>query len=739
VTAPRLLFTISAQLRWRVPALLAALLLACGSGDPLQSVREQQAKGNFQASLEPLRELLAKTPDDPEVQFRYGRALRALGELSMAQWALMRALENPDWERRAAFELGTLNLQSGNWNQAIEAMNRILEDDPENIPALEFRANVRLRSRNQYQEALEDAELIALLDPGNENVLAIRTVALMGLNEKQDAKAALAELEKHFRESPSEALAARYCTAHAMFAAVEERLDDAETLFLGCFGSFPGAEVTFSGLLDFYESSGRQRKIIPFLTDQVRANPEEAAYRTELVARLETAGDFNSAEALLKVAVERASETDRVPAWFELGRHYMLRGNYDSAVETAAKVVAAVPEPTSFMLAYHAEALILANRLEEALDAAKKIPVATHRELVRGRVAYARDDCETAQAHFEEALGLWPENAVARFFNGRCAEELGDFDRAIEDYRYSMRADPRATDARLRLARILAAQRDGASVLHVMRHGGNFDIASMRPELAVIGIESLARFGTLSGLQNTLDDIRGRVGAVMWARVLAGVTRGFEERFGPEPAITFLLEREGLDFDRAENILLVDRLAELESAAGRPADAVLRTSRSLEQEGAKAARLEIHAGALARNGAPAAEVIAVYRQALVANSALPRSARALAHFHNAAGRTEAALAQIDAVLAEDGMAQNPVLMRERARWLAELARVAEAQSLLLDLLRENPTDFEAATLLANLYGKPGGSARQAHRYARQAARFGASEDPSAAAAVPSAP
>ncbi|MFP6563080.1 MAG: tetratricopeptide repeat protein [Myxococcota bacterium] len=730
MTAPQLVFAIRSHLQWTVSALLLATVVACSPTDPLQSVREQHSTGQYEASLEPLRELLAARPNDPEVQYRYGRALRELGELSMAQWALMRALEHPDWERPAAFELGALNLQSGNWDQAIEAMDRILERYPQNLQALEFRANVRLRTKNQYAEALEDAARIVEIDPENENAQVIRTVALMGLKQIDEASVALSELAETFRESPSEALAARYCTARAMFEAVEERHDEAEKLFLECFGTYPGSDVTFSGLLDYYEASEQRHKIIPFLAKQVRQKPDAGAFRNELIARLEAANDFNAAEDLLLTAAAQASESERIVAWFELGRHYMVRGDYVSAVDTSLKVLEAVAEPTSFMLAYHAEALILAGRLDDALEVAKRIQVSHHRELVRGRVAYTRGDCETAVEHFDEALRLWPENAVVRYYSGRCAEVLGDFGRAINEYRYAMRSDALATDASIRLARILNAEGDDASVFHVVRTGGNNNSDVLDAALMVIGIESLARSGSLTGLHNSLEAIRTRVGAVSWAKVLAGATRGIAHRYGPQRAISFLTAQADLDLGEVENILLVDLLAELETAAGRPDEGTQRTARSLENAGAEAARIEIHAAALARNGAPPEEVLALYRRALALDPALPRSASALARSHGARGDPAAALAEIAAALAADGMSQDRVLLRERARWLGELGSDTEARGLLLDLLRDDPTDTEATLILADSYRKPGGDPQLARRYAEQAARFSAGRNSS---------
>ena len=65
---------------------------------------------------------------------------------------------------------------------------------------------------------------------------------------------------------------------------------------------------------------------------------------------------------------------------------------------------------------------------------------------------------------------LWPDNAVARYYAARAAERLGDFDRAIDDYRYAIRAGIDDTDARYRLARLYEAARAYALALGVARH-----------------------------------------------------------------------------------------------------------------------------------------------------------------------------------------------------------------------------------------------------------------------------
>ena len=82
------------------------------------------------------------------------------------------------------------------------------------------------------------------------------------------------------------------------------------------------------------------------------------------------------------------------------------------------------------------------------------------RSLILGRVAQERGDAAAALEHFDAALRLWPNNPWARYYAALAAERLGDFDRALEEYRYSIRIDQGATDARTRGAKLLVAEGD---------------------------------------------------------------------------------------------------------------------------------------------------------------------------------------------------------------------------------------------------------------------------------------
>ena len=108
----------------------------------------------------------------------------------------------------------------------------------------------------------------------------------------------------------------------------------------------------------------------------------------------------------------------------------------------------------------YVDTLIQAERFEDARRELDTIELENMRELLEGRLLLATGDAEGALRAFESGIRLWPNNAGARFLAGQAAEQLGDFDRAIEEYREALRrrGEQGATDAAFYLARILAAR-----------------------------------------------------------------------------------------------------------------------------------------------------------------------------------------------------------------------------------------------------------------------------------------
>ena len=126
-------------------------VLACGPTDPLIEIREQHAAGNFEATIEPLRQLLDADSKNPELNRLYGTALLAIGRPSLAVWPLQRASEDPEYAVLAGIQLAAAQLQSSSVNDAAASAGRVLELEPDNLPALTLRARALLAGRQSVR------------------------------------------------------------------------------------------------------------------------------------------------------------------------------------------------------------------------------------------------------------------------------------------------------------------------------------------------------------------------------------------------------------------------------------------------------------------------------------------------------------------------------------------------------------------------------------------------------------
>ena len=188
------------------------------------------------------------------------------------------------------------------------------------------------------------------------------------------------------------------------------------------------------------------------------------------------------------------------------------------------------------MLEY-ADTLLRAGEFERALQAADEMTLDAHRAMIRARVAQQRGQPEQALAHFDEAFRLWPDNPWARYYAALAAEAIGDFDRAIEEYRYAIRISPAATDARTRVARLHLAEgraAEGLELLRVKRREAPLDF-----EGEVLMLRLQARLGQVDPALSHLARITIGSPCVQRRRVTSAA-EGLSDYRGPVAALSLL-------------------------------------------------------------------------------------------------------------------------------------------------------------------------------------------------------
>jgi tetratricopeptide (TPR) repeat protein len=715
----------------RCCALGAALLVClavtgCRERDPLEAIRQQQRAGDYLGSVEPLRELLATRPDDPEANFLYGKALLLTQRPGLATWSLRKAMEDPEWLVPAGLQLGFAALRARDFNEVVAIAGQILEREPENLQALLMRAQAHAHWRKDPELALADANRVLELDPEVLEAYEPRILALLFLERLEEASESLAEAGRRLADlDADQGVLAWHCSTTAAFQEASEDLEQARRTWSLCLEAHPTDPEVVSNAMAFYDGQGEPDRSLALLRAAVEGAPLNRNLRVALANRLRLAGDAAGAEAVLREATGARDPKRAVPAWMDLVRLRQALGEHGAAVDAMERALELAREagPLDPQLSFeYADALVLARQFDRAVEVAEDLPVPAHRHLILARVAQERRHPIRARAEFDEALRLWPDNPWARYYAARAAEELGDFARALEDYRYATRIDPGATDARTRGAALLLATGRPQPALQMLLVGRGKAPLEMEGQLLAMRLwgllgDMVAVRDGLAKMQQSHPDWAGRA--------LAAAAEGTARRADPAVALAMLASAPGVDYGDPRYAAALRAMLRFSHRAGE--DTAIREALEpiLAARPDSGALQEIRALDLELSGAPAEEVRAAYERALELE---PGNAGALAGLGRLAldEDPEAALGFFDRAAAADPADPEPKL--EAVRTLVALGKPDQAAERLDALLVEHPFEGEAAAERARLDLERGIATAQTLERAQRAARVGGGPD-----------
>jgi len=700
--------------RCAVALLCGALIWGCQPEKPLETARQLQQSGAFQASLEPLRERLDEQPDDPEAGYLYGRALLRTGRPSLAMWALRQAMEDPEWREAAGILLARAALINRDFNVAIDATTRILEDDPENATALLFRAQAHAHWRSDPEAALADANRALELAPDLLEAYEPLVLAFLALDREAEAREALEEAGRRLKQTDAPgSVLAWHCATTADFASGAGDEERAREVLEECLEAHPSDATVVSNALAFYDARGEPDRSLEVLRAAFEVDPQRRDLRGRLAERMRWAGEVGEAEALLREATEVEGPLRAAAAWEDLARFRQAMGEWDAAADALEQAIERTREatqPSEQLLFRYADALLLSGQLGRALEVGEELSVPAERHLVRGRVAQERGRYAQALEEFDEAVRLWPDNPSAHYYAARSAEQLGDFERAIEEYRYSIRADVAATDARTRVAKLLLAK--GRPMLAYQLLFLEVSKAPLEAEGTRLAYYLLARTAAPKQLQAALQQLGASAPASL-PNALAAAAEGVTERVGAAGAVNLLAGAPGIDYANPRALPVLHALVRYAHEADRPAVAEEAVEKALAAHPDFAAFHAIRGLHLEGTGDPKAARKA-YQQAL---TLAPENVAALIGLGRLAADPETALGFYERAIAADP--RNAEAQLGAARSLEASGRAEEAASRLEALLDQQPLSREAAAELVALDLARGDVT---HRTLEQAAR-----------------
>jgi len=708
--------------------LLATLVLtACEPSDPLIEIRQQQAAGQFAETVEPLRALLKKRPNDPETNYLYGRALSMTKGSNLALWSLRKAMKDPEWMVPAGMQLAFMALATGDFNEVVRITGKILEHEPDEVKALLMRANAYAHWKKAPDLALADATRVLEIDPNAVEAYEPLILGLLDLERFDEASERLAEAGEKVRElGTTDTVLAWHCATTSVFQQERGDLAAARENWKTCLEAYPSDMDVVTSAMEFYDSQGESDRSLEILRAALDATPDSRALRVNLAQRLVATGDAAGAEAVLRVTTQSDIPEIAAAGWMSLARLHQGFGEHAAASDAwdrALELVQETGDATPQILFERADALVLAKRFARALEAAENLPVPVHGHLIRARVAQEQAQPALALEEFDAALRLWPDNAWARYYAALAAEELGDFGRALEEYRYSVRISPEATDARTRGAALLYAEGKPSFALQMLQTGG---AGEAPPE-----IEGQLLFLRLQGLRNDSVAIRDQLLLLEGTypesigKGLVAAAEGLVLRTSPAIAIGMLASAPGVNYSEPRYSPALRLMIELSHQGGQTANVGEALGKILEVRPDSAVFQEIHAHNLELSSASPEAVRAAYSHAVELDPANALALEGLGRLTDS-NDPAAALGFYDRAIAADPALPDAIM--QSARILAQLGDAAEAKTRLDALLRQHPFEAKAAMQRVRLDLADDSVTDDTLERAKRAVRFGRTAD-----------
>jgi tetratricopeptide (TPR) repeat protein len=446
-----------------------------------------------------------------EVLYRYGRALSVMNNRGGAVWALDAARDDPEWFVPASYELAEGAFRSANFDLALQVLERLKTertDSPdEDVTARILEIRSLLKTRRFYDEALELAELLSEDEPELEEATRLRAAALLGIGETDEAYDLIREADipsdelesndsaetegRIASEGPDELEAAPildlaevssgedepsaeldadetrlyWCAVRATFKREAKQLEEAREIVDACLADHPSDLPILNEALKVYAGLEDYTAVLAALRTAYEDQPHDRNLRQSLIKHLRSVGLAGEADEVLNEALADALDSDppapiqAAEIHVELAQTYIGRDRLEQGLDAYRAAFELLGDNAAHQLRFRfADALILAEQWDEALEIADTTEVEVYAPMIRGRVAFERGDYELALSELNRAALIWPDHAATRYYLARASEGVGDLDRAVAEYRQALRSEPGLAAPRERLVRLHLAE-----------------------------------------------------------------------------------------------------------------------------------------------------------------------------------------------------------------------------------------------------------------------------------------
>ncbi|MFP6641365.1 MAG: tetratricopeptide repeat protein, partial [Myxococcota bacterium] len=657
---------------------------------------------------------------DLEINHLYGLALLVTGRPAMAVWPLRKASLSDEFAVRDGSLLARALLAGGSSDDAINAADRILELEPDNLEMLRLRLEANLESMKN-DDALADVDRILALKPDDLPSRLARVKARLNLNQEEEADLAIRDVAETLDRIEDEKLRSRWlprvCGASATFAHERGDPDGAEAVWADCLAKYPEEKIILLAAMEFFDSLGQPARAVAILRGAQALRPTDMQIVIPLAMRLNATGRQKEADAFLKQATD--TNPDNIQTWLSLAKYHDERDEPKEARDAVRQALNRMQDAPVDLVAAYAELLIRSgdfDQLPEVMALLEEEPLML--AMLGGRLELSRGHPTEALVQLEEGLRLWPSSSAARYLAGQAHEQLGNYDAALRQYLEAHRADQANPEATFRLTQLLEDMGRGPEALPVLNRYHRSNPGDSRAPLAIL------RIGNRSGNRASVNSALRILDQQPYARgfVLAELAR-VRQRGAGTAAAAAMIEESGLNLTRPSNSEALDQLVQYLAELARTSEGLELAQAAASAWPDSAAFNEIHGRALRASGSPEPA-----RQALEQSLVLePERASALAELALLTaeqGDSAAAAALYDR--AAEAQPDTPDYAWRAVQLVAASGDRADAQRRLENLVRHHGNHTEATQRLALLLVEE--DPDRALKLARQAIRFQGGSD-----------
>jgi tetratricopeptide (TPR) repeat protein len=389
------------------------------------------------------------------------------GKYNEASIVYRKAIQKDPLFGEAYYRLGLDELKQGRFGEALHALRRASELQPENNDAHaklgDLYLTIYLSDRERYKELLADLAALAdsLLerDPKAFEGLRMKGLQYIAEGRFEDAIAQFEEAEVVQPVDSRTNLA--WVQALAAGGRPEEAIDKAHAYL----DRDPSAAPMYDFLYVQYMVAGRAGDAEEILSSKVERNPKEAVYRMELAAHYRR---LNEPERMNAALDEITAHPADFPRGHELvGDFYYRIEDFETAGREYEAGVASDPDNKAGYQKRLVDLLARQGRRDAALDLARRIVRENNGDYEAKAILASlrmrggsREDLDQSIEELQSLISRMPDNPVVRFNLGEALAARGDADRARVQLEEAIKLRPVYLPPRLSLARLHMARRD---------------------------------------------------------------------------------------------------------------------------------------------------------------------------------------------------------------------------------------------------------------------------------------